>query len=55
MDARLGLEQIPDRPSRVRSIAKAPARLALAACPRVLRRFRRLRFWFYGGYSGYAT
>ena len=38
MDARLGLKQIPDGPSRVPSIAKAPARLALAhaACPRAL-------------------
>ena len=31
MDARLGLKHFPDGPSLVRSIAKAPARLALVA------------------------
>ena len=54
MDARLGLKQIPDGPSWVRSIAKAPARLALAAVRAHSVRFVGYAF-DYGGYGGYAT
>ena len=58
MDARLGLKQFPDGPSLVRSIAKAPARIALVAV-----RARSIGFVGYaskitaviGGYGGYAT